>query len=156
MANDLINVNNNDNIMDYLTPKLIILNLDKRIFLLNILEEDNKAKKKYIRTQLIVVNSQILTLGFSDTVHFMEELALFDAGNDQNKYFTISEHQNTKNLKLKNVKNDIFISKTEAKSIYKLFNMALSGYTLSTVLENEVIFSAEDIETFLNKNGVYI
>ena len=156
MANDLINVNNNDNIMDYLTPKLIILNLDKRIFLLNILEEDNKAKKKYIRTQLIVVNSQILTLGFSDTVHFMEELALFDAGNDQNRYFTISEYQNTKNLKLKNVKNDIFISKTEAKSIYKLFNMALSGYTLSTVLENEVIFSAEDIETFLNKNGVYI
>ena len=40
MANDLINVNNNDNIMDYLTPKLIVLNLDKRIFLLNILEED--------------------------------------------------------------------------------------------------------------------
>ena len=156
MANDLINVNNNDNIMDYLTPKLIVLNLDKRIFLLNISENDNRAKKKYIRTQLIVVNSQIITLGFSDTVHFMEELALFDAGSDQNRYFTISEYQNTKNLKLKNIRNNIFISKSESKAMYRLFNLSLNGYSLSTVLENEVIFSSENIETFLNKNGVYI
>ena len=109
MANELINVNNNDNIMDYLTPKLIVLNLDKRIFLLNILEEDNRAKKKYIRSQLIAVNSQILTFGFSDTLHFMEELALFDAGNDQNKYFTISDYQNTKNLKLINLSQLLII-----------------------------------------------
>lgn len=156
MANDLINVNNNDNIMDYLTPKLIVLNLDKRIFLLNILEEDNRAKKKYIRSQLIAVNNQILTFGFSDTVHFMDELALFDAGNDQNKYFTISEHQNTKNLKIKNIRSNIFISKSEAKAICRLFNLSLNGYSLSTVLENGVIFSAEDIENFLNKNRVYI
>ena len=98
MANDLIDINNN---MDCLIPKLIVLNLDKRIFLLNVLQEDNSAKKKYIRSQLIAVNSQILTFGFSDTLHFMEELALFDAGSDQNRYFTISEYQNTKNLKLK-------------------------------------------------------
>jgi hypothetical protein len=156
MANDLINVNNNDNIMDYLTPKLIVLNLDKRIFLLNILEEDNRAKKKYIRSQLIAVNNQILTFGFSDTVHFMDELALFDAGNDQNKYFTISEHQNTKNLKIKNIRSNIFISKSEAKAICRLFNLSLNGYSLSTVLENGVIFSAEDIENFLNKNRVYL
>ena len=156
MANDLINVNNNDNIMDYLTPKLIVLNLDKRIFLLNILEEDNRAKKKYIRSQLIVVNSQILTLGFSDTIHFMEELALFDAGNDQNKYFTISDYQNTKNLKLKNVRNNIFISKSESKAISKLFNLSLIGYSLSTVLESEAIFTIESIEIFLNKYSIYI
>ena len=142
--------------MDYLTPKLIVLNLDKRIFLLNILEEDNRAKKKYIRSQLIAVNSQILTLGFSDTLHFMEELALFDAGNDQNRYFTISEHQNTKNLKIKNIRSNIFISKSEAKAMYRLFNLSLNGYSLSTVLENEIIFSAEDIENFLNKNRVYL
>ena len=156
MANELINVNNNDNIMDYLTPKLIVLNLDKRIFLLNILEEDNRAKKKYIRSQLIVVNSQILTLGFSDTIHFMEELALFDAGNDQNRYFTISEYQNTKNLKIKNIRNNIFISKSESKAISKLFNLSLIGYSLSTVLESEAIFTIESIEIFLNKYSIYI
>ena len=153
MANDLIDINNN---IDYLTSRLVILNLDKRIFLLNVLQEDNRAKKKYIRSQLIAVNNQILTFGFSDTVHFMEELALFDAGNDQNKYFTISEHQNTKNLKLKNVRSNIFISKSEAKAICRLFKLSLNGYSLSTVLENGVIFSAEDIENFLNKNRVYL
>ena len=153
MANDLIDINNN---MDCLIPKLIVLNLDKRIFLLNVLQEDNSAKKKYIRSQLIAVNSQILTLGFSDTLHFMEELALFDAGSDQNRYFTISEHQNTKNLKIKNIRSNIFISKSEAKAMCRLFNLSLNGYSLSTVLENGVIFSAEDIENFLNKNRVYI
>ena len=153
MANDLIDINNN---MDCLIPKLIVLNLDKRIFLLNVLQEDNSAKKKYIRSQLIAVNSQILTFGFSDTLHFMEELALFDAGNDQNRYFTISEHQNTKNLKIKNIRSNIFISKSEAKAMCRLFNLSLNGYSLSTVLENGVIFSAEDIENFLNKNRVYI
>ena len=153
MANDLIDINNN---IDCLIPKLIILNLDKRIFLLNVLQEDNRAKKKYIRSQLIAVNSQILTLGFSDTLHFMEELALFDAGNDQNRYFTISEYQNTKNLKIKNIRSNIFISKSEAKAICRLFNLSLNGYSLSTVLENGVIFSAEDIENFLNKNRVYL
>ena len=153
MANDLIDINNN---MDCLIPKLIVLNLDKRIFLLNVLQEDNSAKKKYIRSQLIAVNSQILTFGFSDTLHFMEELALFDAGSDQNRYFTISEHQNTKNLKIKNIRSNIFISKSEAKAICRLFNLSLNGYSLSTVLENGVIFSAEDIENFLNKNRVYI
>ena len=153
MANDLIDINNN---MDCLIPKLIVLNLDKRIFLLNVLQEDNSAKKKYIRSQLIAVNSQILTFGFSDTLHFMEELALFDAGNDQNRYFTISEYQNTKNLKIKNIRSNIFISKSEAKAMCRLFNLSLNGYSLSTVLENGVIFSAEDIENFLNKNRVYI
>ena len=153
MANDLIDINNN---MDCLIPKLIVLNLDKRIFLLNVLQEDNSAKKKYIRSQLIAVNSQILTFGFSDTLHFMEELALFDAGSDQNRYFTISEHQNTKNLKIKNIRSNIFISKSEAKAMCRLFNLSLNGYSLSTVLENGVIFSAEDIENFLNKNRVYL
>ena len=153
MANDLIDINNN---IDCLIPKLIILNLDKRIFLLNVLQEDNRAKKKYIRSQLIAVNSQILTFGFSDTLHFMEELALFDAGNDQNRYFTISEHQNTKNLKIKNIRSNIFISKSEAKATCRLFNLSLNGYSLCTVLENGVIFSAEDIENFLNKNRVYL
>ena len=153
MASDLIDINNN---IDYLTSRLVILNLDKRIFLLNVLQEDNRAKKKYIRSQLIAVNSQILTFGFSDTLHFMEELALFDAGNDQNRYFTISEYQNTKNLKIKNIRNNIFISKSESKAMCRLFNLSLNCYSLSTVLENEVIFSSENIETFLNKNGVYI
>jgi hypothetical protein len=59
MANDLIDINNN---IDYLTSRLVILNLAKRFFLLNVLQEDSRAKKKYIRSQLIAANNQILTL----------------------------------------------------------------------------------------------
>lgn len=60
----------------------------------------------------------------------MEELALFDTGNDQNKYLAVAEHQKIKNLKLKNINDNIFISKSEAKAMNRLFNMALMGYSL--------------------------
>ena len=40
--------------------------------------------------------------------------------------------------------------------MYRLFNLSLNSYSLSTVLENEVVFSADDIENFLNKNRVYL
>ena len=153
MANDLIDINNN---IDYLTSRLVILNLEKRIFLLNVLQEDSRAKKKYIRSQLIAANNQILTFGFSETVHFMEELALFDAGNDQNRYFTISEHQNTKNLKLKNVRSNIFISKSEAKAMYRLFNLSLIGYSLSTILESEAIFTLDSLDELLQQHDIFL
>ena len=79
----------------------VALNLDKEIHLLHIFEEDHSAKKKFIRNELVLVGNQILTSTFSDTVHFMEELNLFDIGNNQNKYLDVTEYQSTKNLKLK-------------------------------------------------------
>ena len=45
---------------------------------------------------------------------------------------------------------------SEPLSVVIVFNLSLNGYSLSTVLENEIIFSAEDIENFLNKNRVYL
>ena len=80
---------------------LIALNLDKEIYLLSIYEENLHAKKKFIRNELILIGNQILTSTFSDTIHFMEEINLFDVGNSQNKYLEISEFKSTKNLKLK-------------------------------------------------------
>ena len=88
----------------------VALNLDKDIYLLHVFEEDDTLKKKYIRNELVLIKNQILTSTFSDTVHFMEELALFDTGNDQNKYLAVAEHQKIKNLKLKNINDNIFIT----------------------------------------------
>ena len=131
----------------------VALNLDKDIYLLHVFEEDNTQKKKYIRNELVLIKNQILTSTFSDTVHFMEELALFDIGNDQNKYLAVAEHQKIKNLKLKNINDNIFISKSEAKAMNRLFNMALMGYSLSVVLEKEFRFTPQDLTKLLHHHN---
>lgn len=131
----------------------VALNLDKDVYLLHVFEEDNTLKKKYIRNELVLIKNQILTSTFSDTVHFMEELALFDTGNDQNKYLAVAEHQKIKNLKLKNINDNIFISKSEAKAMNRLFNMALMGYSLSVVLEKEYRFTPQDLTKLLHHHN---
>ena len=132
---------------------LIALNLDKEIYLLSIYEENLHAKKKFIRNELILIGNQILTSTFSDTIHFMEEINLFDVGNSQNKYLDVTEYKNTKNLKLKhNGEENIFLSKSEAKAMYKIFNLAFIGYSVASVLEREFKFTPQLLSKFLHQN----
>lgn len=131
------------------------LNLDKEIYLLHIFEENYNLNKKFIRSELILIENEIFTSTFADTVHFMEELNLFDFGNNQNKYLDITEYKNTKNLKLKtNEDKNIFISKSEAKAIYKLFNMAFLGYSVATVLEKEFKVTPQILTKLLHDNNL--
>ena len=132
----------------------VALNLDKAIYLLHIFEEDLGAKKKFIRNELVIVGNTILTSTFSDTVHFMEEIKLFDFGNKQNKYLNITEYKATKNLKLKyDGDKDIFISKSEALAMYKIFNLAFMGYSVATVLENEFRFTPQLLTKLLHQQN---
>lgn len=132
---------------------LIALNLDKEIYLLSIYEENLHVKKKFIRNELILIGNQILTSTFSDTIHFMEEINLFDVGNSQNKYLDVTEYKNTKNLKLKlNGEENIFLSKSEAKAMYKIFNLAFIGYSVASVLEREFKFTPQLLTKFLHQN----
>lgn len=135
----------------------VAINLDKEIYLLHIFEEDHSAKKKFIRNELVLIGNQILTSTFSDTVHFMEELNLFDIGNNQNKYLDITEYQSTKNLKLKhNGNQNIFISKSEAKAMYKIFNLAFLGYSVAAVLEKEFRFTPQLLTKTLHDNKLLL
>lgn len=126
------------------------LNFDKEIYLVRAFEEDPIAKKKYLRTAGILIGAELLTSTFADTTHFMEELNLFDFGNDQNKYFAVTEYIGTPNLKLKIDDKNVFISKAEAKTMYKLFNMSLIGYSLARVLEFEYRFTPQSISMALH------
>jgi hypothetical protein len=135
----------------------VSLNIDKEIYLLHIFEEDYSVKKKFIRNELVLVSNQILTSTFSDTVHFMEELNLFDIGNDQNKYLDVTEYKNTKNLKLKhNGEESIFLSKSEAKAMYKIFNLAFLGYSVASVLEKEFRFTPQLLAKTLHDNQLFL
>ncbi|MGA1932602.1 hypothetical protein ACH5BF_07745 [Arcobacter sp. YIC-464] len=152
MAQDQI-ITIQDEVGNSLNVLKISLNLDKDIYLLHVFEEDYTLRKKYLRNDLILVENQILTSSFSDTIHFIEELRLFDVGNDQNKFLSITEYKKTRNLKLKQFdKKNIFISKSEAKAICKLFDFALRGYSLATVLESEFSFTPQTLTNVLHEN----
>jgi len=130
----------------------VALNLDKEIYLLHIFEKNHELNKKFIRNELVIIGKYILTSTFSDTVHFMEELKLFDFGNEQNKYLNITEYKATKNLKLNYIGDkDVFISKSEAQAIYKIFNLAFQGYSISSVLENEFRFTPQALTKLLHE-----
>lgn len=123
----------------------------KKIYLMRVFEQDFKVKKKYILTAYIVIQNIIITSNFSDTIHFFEEVSLFDNGNIHNQYFDVVEHLKVKNLKLKHEELSVFLSKSEAKSIIKLFNLSLQGYSLTRVLENETILTPSKMVKLLDE-----
>jgi hypothetical protein len=140
----------NDNFDITLTK--VALNFDKEIYLLRAFEIDRITNEKYIRTAGILVSDELVTSTFADTTHFMEELNLFDFGNDQNKYFTVTEYSGTPNLKLKIDYKNVFISKAEAKTIYKLYNLAFHRYSFSRVLEFEYRFTPQSVSEALYRH----
>lgn len=123
----------------------------KKIYLMRVFQQDFKVKKKYILTVYIVIQNIIITSNFSDTIHFFEEVNLFDNGNIHNQYFDVVEHLKVKNLKLKHEELSVFLSKSEAKSIVKLFNLSLQGYSMTRVLENEIFLTPSKMVELLNK-----
>lgn len=135
----------------YLTK--VPLNLDKNIYLVRAFEIDYDLNKKYLRTALILVNDEIVTSTFTDSIHFMEELNLYDFGNSQNKYLDVTEYQNTKNLRLKLHSETIYLSKSECKAIYRLFNLSFPGYSMTRVLEFEYHFTPQILTEALFTNG---
>lgn len=136
---------------------LIDLSIDKNMCLIQLFDENINNKKKYLRGLLILIDDYILTSRYADTVHFMEELKLFDVGNDHNKYLDIKEYKNTKNLKLKWINDkDIFISKAEAKAIYKIYDLSFKGYSTSVLLEDEFKLSSQQIIKILHENKLLL
>ena len=135
---------------------IVPLNLDKEIYLLHCTEDNVRTQKTEIRNLLILIKDVILTSRLSDTVHFIEEVNTFDFANNQNKYLDIAKNNSTKSLRLKDPKDtkDTYITRSEARAIYKLYNMSLMGYSFKTTIENELIFTPESLTEILEENGV--
>ncbi|WP_310440988.1 hypothetical protein [Sulfurimonas sp.] len=151
MAHDQIFTLRDDNDTELL-PVRVNLDSDVGMLLIQVFEPNEKTKKKYLRGELIMVQNHILTSTFCDATHFMEEVNLFDYGNDQNKYLAIAEYKKTKNLKLKYAGDiDVFISKSAARAIYKIFNRALSGYSTAAILEKEIVFTPQMLTKLLHE-----
>jgi len=136
----------------------VMLNNDKNIKLLRGFEEDERTKKRYIRNIVIMVESEFVTSNIADTMLFKEELALFNFGDSQNKYFFPA----TRNINKESVFSlvltlgdgkKIYITRSEAKAMVGLWNMSLQGYSFARLLEFEKEQTLETWTTALESNG---
>jgi len=135
----------------------VVLNQQKDIKLLRGYEEDYDNKKRYMRNFVIMIKNEFITSNIADSMLFKEELSLFEKGDDQNKYLKLTSRLIGKkqNISLKlNLadKSEIFISKSEAKAIVKLFEMSLQGYSFARLLEFETKQTAQTWTLALENN----
>lgn len=136
----------------------VVLNYDRDIKLLRGFEEDANVKKRYMRNIVIMIGDEFITSNIADTMLFKEELALFNFGDKQNKYFFPSsrtiEKESVSSLALTLSDGKIIhISKSEAKAMVGLWNMSLQGYSFARLLEFEKEQTLETWTIALESNG---
>ena len=125
-------------------PELTIVPLNNKheISLLRAFEVDTKTKKKYMRNIVFMIQNEFITDNMADSVLLKEELILFEKGDEQNTFFQLKSrkikesHILSLSLKLESGKT-IYISKSQARAIVSLWNMAMMGYSFARILEFE-------------------
>ena len=125
------------------------LNRNKNIYLLRAFFI--QKNKKYLKSSAILISNVLFASNFADTALFFEELNLFEQGNEQNVFFEIVKHQKHINLKLKIKNLKIFVSKSEARAMYKIYNLSFVGYSLARLLEDEYQFTPQNLARLLLK-----
>ena len=125
-------------------PEITVVPLNNKhnISLVRAFEVETQTKKKYMRNIVFMVQNEFITDNMADSVLLKEELLLFEKGDAQNRFFQVTSRKINGNavlslsLKLSSGKT-IHISKSEARAIVSLWNMAMMGYSFSRILEFE-------------------
>ena len=125
-------------------PELTVVPLNNKheISLLRAFEVDLKTKKKYMRNVVFMIQNEFITDNMADSVLLKEELILFEKGDEQNTFFQLKSrkikesHILSLSLTLDSGKT-IYISKSQARAIVSLWNMAMMGYSFARILEFE-------------------
>ena len=126
------------------------LNDDLDINLLRIFEVDPVEKKRYIRSFGILINKTLFAMNVKETETFITELSLFERGDKNNNYFNIVSKDSVISLKLISENINIYITKSQAKSMIEYFNKLNKSYNLSYAYEHEVELTIDGYNYFLS------
>lgn len=121
------------------------LNIEHKIMLIRCFGVDEGLNERYLLDLLIMCGEELITANTTDSIQFCEELALFDRGDENNKFLKPAQLQAKNSLKL-SLDNGkvIFIKRSEAKTMVKLWDMSLQRLTFARLVENENISSKAD------------
>jgi hypothetical protein len=125
-------------------PELTVVPLNNKheISLLRAFEVDIKTQKKYMRNVVFMIQNEFITDNMADSVLLKEELILFEKGDEQNTFFQLKSRKIKESnvLSLSSTLDSgkvIYISKSQARAIVSLWNMAMMGYSFARILEFE-------------------
>ena len=78
-------------------------------------------------------------------------MSLYDTRPGQNEYFSFSDKQNVKNLKLSKVKENIYITKAEAKAMNDIYKLTYNRNGVIDSSATEFRFSHQSLTELLRK-----
>jgi len=142
----------------YISLSEVILNRNKDIKLLRGFDYDIESNKRYMRHIVVAKGKKIILDNIADAMLFKEELGLFNFGDPQNKYFSLSsrtlDKESVYSLVLSLSDDEkVYITKSEAKAMVGLWNMAMQGYSFAKLLEFEEKYSLKNWRAALVENG---
>jgi len=145
--------------MDRPMLSVVPLNNKHKISLLRAFEVDLQSNKKYMKNVVFMIENEFITDNMADTVLLKEELILFEKGDKQNTFFKLKSRKfkdsNVLSLSLTlDSGKTIHISKSEARAIVSLWNMAMMGYSFSRIMEFETKQTARSWTQALYNNNL--
>lgn len=131
----------------YLTQT--VLSHDKNIIMVRSFRVKADIKERYLVNIIIMCREKLLTTNTADSIQFYEEMALFDRGDDNNKFLKVIQEKRKEGLvySLKLSLEDgsvIHIGRSDAKAINRIWDMSLQRFTFTRLVEDIQLLDAED------------
>jgi hypothetical protein len=137
-----------DDYMSYYLTQTV-LSRDKNIIMVRAFRVKLDIKERYIVDIIIMCGEKLITTNTVDSIQLIEELALFDKGDENNKYLKVVQQKLKDNLvySLKLLLEDgvvIHIGRSDAKAINRIWDMSFQRFSFTRFLEDIQPIDADD------------
>lgn len=117
---------------------------------IRVFELDRNGTKKYLRSFAILFDNKLLiTDNVRKTELFITELTLFERGDKNNVYFEIVTRESAISLKIKNIKENIYVTKSQAKSIVDCYYRVNRNFNMDYAYEDEIALTSYGYNYYL-------
>lgn len=132
----------------YLT--LAILSHQSDIVMVRSFNLNNELNERYMTDIAIMHEEQMITTNTADSIQFNEELALFDRGDENNKFLKVVQQKGKDGGIVHSLKlsfddgSAIYIGRSQAKSMVKIWEMSLQRFSFARLVEDVTLIDAEE------------
>jgi hypothetical protein len=138
----------------------ILLNRRIDLKIVSIFFIHQNERNRYLERVILVYKGRPVLCNYTELILFMEELALFDRGDSFNTYFDVvkeidksNSNANPTHLRLDASSIIMIMSRSMAKSIVKIWEMYLRGFSMSNLLENSHYMNIKECSQMLVSFG---
>lgn len=111
---------------------------------------NNELNERYMTDIVIMHKEQLITTNTADSIQFNEELALFDRGDENNKFLKVVQKKGKDGGTIYSLQlsfddgSAIYIGRSQAKSMVKIWEMSLQRFSFARLVEDVTLIDAEE------------